>query len=189
VDAQPVEAGRRERNRRSWTAVGIGEAAVLVAGFIALSAVASEIDCIGLGCSEDTGTGAVAIFLLVTAAATLTVGLCWSAAVSGRPLPEFLARGVLAGLTVGVAAWLAAGLFGAEGFSAGLVLGAGIAGTIVVREPAPSSRYLRWGAIFVLSLLAIVGDSLLSSLFVVLIFPAIGIADTVSLSLEADHES
>jgi hypothetical protein len=188
VAAAAVDPDPRTLVRRSWAAVGAGEASVAAAGFFALWAVASEIDCIGFGCSDDSGLGAEAVFLLASAVVLLVVGLGWTAYVSRGTLRDAVVRGALAASSMAAAVlfvWLP---FGEGGFAPGLVLAVGVAAAIVLREPTRLARSLRIAAIVVLVLTTIVDDSLALVLVALLVFPAIGIADTFAIPREPEPE-
>ncbi len=68
------------------------------------------------------------------------------------------------------------------------MLGIAVAAAIAVREPAPAARYVRIAAIVVLLVASLVDDNLGLVLLALLAFPAVGVADTIALDLEASRE-
>jgi hypothetical protein len=102
---------------------------------------------------------------------------------------DALVHGSLANAAVAAAVLLVWVPLGATGLAPGLTLAVGAAATIAIREPTPLSRYLRIPAIAVLTLVAFVDDNLALVVLSLLAFPAVGVADTVALRLEADFES
>jgi hypothetical protein len=133
--------------------------------------------------------GAAAIFLLVTGGAFLVAGLYWTAYVSRGTVRDALVYGSLANAAVAAAVLLVWAPFGAAGFAPGLTLAVSAAAAIAVREPAWPARYLRVAAIVALTVAALVDDNLALVLLALFAFPAVGVADTVALRLEADAES
>jgi hypothetical protein len=170
--------------------VGIGEMSVASAGFLALMGVSSDFEFCLEGCPPDeSGLGAAAIILFAAGAVCLVAGLYWTAYESRKSMYDALVHGSFANAAVAAAVLLIWVPLGAVGFAPGLVLGVGAAAALAVREPAPLARYLRIPAIVVLTLAAIVDDNLALALVALLAFPAVGLADTVSLRLEEDAES
>jgi hypothetical protein len=145
--------------------------------------------CLG-GCPPgENELGAAAIFLLVTGAALLVAGLYWTAYVSRETVRDAFVHGSLANAAAAAAVLLVWAPFGAEGFAPGLTLAVGAAAAIAVGEPAWPARHLRVAAIVALTVAALLDDSLALVLLALLAFPAVGVADTVALRLEADAES
>jgi hypothetical protein len=167
----------------------VGEVSVAAAGFLALMGVLSDFEfCLG-GCPPgENELGASAIFLLVTGAVFLVAGLYWTAYVSRGTVRDALVHGSLANAAFAAAVLLVWVPLGAAGFAPGLTLAVGAAATFAIHEPTPLSRYLRIPAIAVLTLVGFVDDNLALVTCSLLAFPAIGIADTVALRLEADRE-
>jgi hypothetical protein len=150
--------------------------------------VATEFElCLG-GCTpEQSAVGGAAIALFLAAAALLIGGLFWTAYVSRPTVRDALARGAFAIAAIAAVVLLVWRPLGAAGFAPGLVLAAGAAAAIVVREPTPLARYLRIAGIAVLVLATTVDDNLAFVLFALLAFPVIAVADTIAVGLEANR--